>query len=177
MARGSGPAHVSDEDDNLLSSAGQPPKSPSTPGPIHLEEFNETLHERIVKALGHQKVIDTITKTVTKAILDTVTQRVYQSLDHDVQAKLSAIQKLEKEVNDLQRKLADSAAEIEEQESYSRRNCLRIHGLTESDNEDTNELIVKFAKEKLQIDMVVEDIDRSHRLHPRNSDASEKPKL
>ena len=72
LTRGPGAAQISDEDDHSVSSAGQPPKSPLSLGPIHLEEFNETLHERIVEALGHQKVIDTITKTVTKAILDTV---------------------------------------------------------------------------------------------------------
>ena len=72
--------------------------------------------------------------------------------------------------------MAESATEIEEQEAYSRRNCLRIHGIAESANENTNELIVKLAREKLKIDMVVGDIDRSHRIYPRNLDSSESPK-
>ena len=58
----------------------------------------------------------------------------------------------------------------------SRRNSLRIHGLAESTNENTDELIVKLAKEKLKINMAVGDIDRSHRLYPRNLEASEGPK-
>ena len=110
LARGTTAAQMFDEDDHLDCSAGQPTKSPPTPGPIHLDELNETLHERIVQALCHQEVINAVTKAVTEAILDTVTQRVYESLDHDFQMKLSAIQKLEKDINDLQQKMAKSAA-------------------------------------------------------------------
>ena len=47
---------------------------------------------------------------------------------------------------------------------YSRRNCLRFHGVSESEGEDTDALICKIAKESLNVPLTKEDIERSHRL-------------
>ena len=56
-------------------------------------------------------------------------------------------------------------ADIDDSEQYTRRNCLIFAGLTEEDEgENTDELVRGVCKEKLDIDLDVSDIDRSHRL-------------
>lgn len=50
------------------------------------------------------------------------------------------------------------------QEQYSRRNCLRVFGVPESQNEKTDEVVAKVFKDKLNISLPNDAIDRSHRL-------------
>ena len=52
----------------------------------------------------------------------------------------------------------------DDQEQYSRRNCLLIHGLTETKTEDTDEMVLDLINNKLNIRMSQIGIDRSHRL-------------
>lgn len=53
------------------------------------------------------------------------------------------------------------------QEQYSRRNCLRIHGMKETPNESTDDLALNLALGSLKIYLSLEHIDRSHRITPR----------
>ncbi|PIK51268.1 hypothetical protein BSL78_11827 [Apostichopus japonicus] len=49
-------------------------------------------------------------------------------------------------------------------EQYSRRNNLRIFGMKEDPNENTMDVFVKLAKEKLKLELNTDFIDRCHRL-------------
>ncbi|PIK43755.1 putative exosome complex exonuclease RRP44 [Apostichopus japonicus] len=49
-------------------------------------------------------------------------------------------------------------------EQYSRRNNLRIFGMKEDPNENTMDVFVKLAKEKLKLELNSDFIDRCHRL-------------
>lgn len=169
------PAPLLDEEDHLASSAGQSSVMPVS-GNIDLDEFNGTLQKRIVEALCTPEVVEVITKAVSEAILDSVTQRVYESIDHDIQSKMSLIKKLEKQLQDLQHNMSKATLEIEELEAYSRRNCLRIQGLPESPTEKTDDVALKLIQERLGIDLLPSDIDRSHRLFPRHHESSHGPK-
>ena len=60
-----------------------------------------------------------------------------------------------------------------DQEQYSRRNCLRFFGIPEADGENTDELICKVASEHLKLAISKNDIERSHRLGAKK-DTSEK---
>lgn len=71
-------------------------------------------------------------------------------------------------VDDLQLKIQKQAEQIDDLEQYSRRNCLRVFGIPESDKEDTDEVIVTLAKNKLGVNIDQHDIDRSHRTGPKN---------
>ena len=62
---------------------------------------------------------------------------------------------------------------LDRQEQYSRRNCLLIHGLPESKNENTDELVIDTIKEKMGEEIKKNEIDRSHRLGaPKNNGKS-----
>ena len=53
---------------------------------------------------------------------------------------------------------------LEEQEQYSRRNCLLIHGVPSVENENTDETAKEFFHSHLDIKLADYDLDRSHRL-------------
>lgn len=56
--------------------------------------------------------------------------------------------------------------ENDEQEQYIRRNCLRITGIPQKQDECTDTIVLNIAK-KINIDLKLEDMDRSHRLGPK----------
>ena len=66
------------------------------------------------------------------------------------------VSSLNAEVRNLERKADD-------QEQYSRINCLLIHGLTETKTEDTDEVVLDVINNKLNIKMSQISIYRSHR--------------
>ena len=128
----------------------------------------DDLQTRIQNALLSEAVIGTIVKAVADAILETVTSKVYASIDFDIKAKTEQIKDLEKQVKKLNKDVQDFKRTIEEQEQYSRRNCLRFHGIDETADEVTDQVIIKVVKEKLDIDLRPDDLDRSHRMPTRN---------
>ena len=63
---------------------------------------------------------------------------------------------------------------MEKQEQYSRRNCILLHGLKEEMNESTNDRVLKLFREELNEDVLLADLDRTHRIG-KKSDSSSKP--
>ena len=61
---------------------------------------------------------------------------------------------------------------LDRQEQYLRKNCLLTHGLPESRNENTDELLIDTIKEKMREEVKKDEIGRSHR--PRYSKKSDK---
>ena len=64
---------------------------------------------------------------------------------------------------------------MERQEQYSRRNCILIHGLKEEKNESTDDRVLKLFREELNEDVLLADLDRTHRIG-KKSDSSSKPR-
>ena len=52
---------------------------------------------------------------------------------------------------------------VDRQEQYSRYNCLLVHGIVETNNENTDDLVLKTINEKLDVDITKNKIDWSHR--------------
>ena len=101
-------APVVNEDD-------QPPVSAGHSSDLLLsgsEKFSDSLQKHIVEAICTPKVIDVITTAVTEAIMETVTQRVYESVNLDLQAKLAKMEKLEKDICALQKQITKATSEI-----------------------------------------------------------------
>ena len=64
----------------------------------------------------------------------------------------------------------DITAETDRQEQYSRRNCLVIHGLPESKNENAGLLAMEVIEIKMDLKITDNDIDRTHRIKkPKNN--------
>ena len=60
---------------------------------------------------------------------------------------------------------------IDDLEQYSRRSCVRIAGIPERDNENTDDHVLDLAA-RLDIGIGPRDIDRSHRVGPISSDTN-----
>ena len=52
---------------------------------------------------------------------------------------------------------------IDDLQQYSRRNSIRLHGITEGTNEDTDDLVINAITTQLKCTLTKDDIDRSHR--------------
>ena len=52
---------------------------------------------------------------------------------------------------------------VDQQEQYSRRNCLLVHEIAETNKENTDGLVLKTLNEKLGINITKNETDRSHR--------------
>ena len=53
---------------------------------------------------------------------------------------------------------------LNQQEQYSRRNCLRFFGIPEAPTENTNDLIIKLSTDVLKVELSKQDLERTHRL-------------
>ena len=53
---------------------------------------------------------------------------------------------------------------VDRQEQYSRRNCLLVHEIAETNKENTDGLVLKTLNEKLGINITKNETDRSHRI-------------
>ena len=135
-----------------------------------------TIESRLKNALCSEEVLKAIVKAVTDSILERVTQQVYAAIKMDTEQSDNKVRDLEKQVSQLKKDLSDINRSMEEQEQYSRRNCLRFHGITEARGEDTDKLVSDVISEHLEIDLSPGDIDRSHRIMPRNKSTNEATK-
>ena len=56
---------------------------------------------------------------------------------------------------------------VDQQEQYLRLNCLLVHGTTEANNENMDNLVLTTINEKLDPNIAEKEIDRSHRIGRR----------
>ena len=85
----------------------------------------------------------------------------FDELEKDCEKKDKNISELEKKVKLLESKLGDSVDELEQ---YSHRNYLLLHDAWELEGENTNDVIMKTIKKKMDIDIQEEDLDQTHRV-------------
>ena len=86
----------------------------------------------------------------------------------EMEAKTRKLHALDEQIKHMQKNIVDIKASVDEQEQYSRRNCLRFHGVPETAGENTDKVIIELVKEKMGVELHPSDIDRSHRITPRN---------
>ena len=95
--------------------------------------------------------------------LDALSKKI-DELETEIKNKDEKIQLLENRVEILKEEKESQGKEIDDLEQYSRRNCLLLHGVVETNAECTDDIIIKTCAEELGIDVKQEDLDRSHRL-------------
>ena len=94
----------------------------------------------------------------------------FDSFERDRLEKEKVIKDLKEEVTYLRGKMDNITAETDRQEQYSGRNCLLIHGLPESKNENTDLIAMEAIETKMNIKITENDIDRTHRIRkPKNN--------
>ena len=102
------------------------------------------------------------------AILERVTQNVYKAVDHQQEAHNQKVTDLQKKVTSLEGDLARVKGDLDDHEQYSRRNSLRLYGIKEEKDKNRDTVVVELIKSKLDVDVTEKDLDRSHRVTPKN---------
>ena len=91
------------------------------------------------------------------------------------QEQKKVIEELRGEVSPLNEKLNAIAEQLNRQEQYSRQNCLLIHGITEGNQENTDDLAPEIFREKFDTQLTQRDLDRTHRIG-KNDKRSNRPR-
>ena len=94
----------------------------------------------------------------------------FNELEIEIKNKDNKIKNLEDEVECLAEEKDSLVKKIDELEQYSRRNCLVLHGIKETDGECTDDIVLKTFSEELDVNVKEEDLDRSHRLGKEKRD-------
>lgn len=107
-----------------------------------------------------QHAVTDLVKSIVSGVLEGLNAKI-ASLEGENMQLRQRVQRLEE--------ATDTA------EQYSRRNCLRITGAAESDNEDTDDYVINLAR-NIGVDITLQDIDRSHRLGKLQPENAAKPR-
>ena len=89
---------------------------------------------------------------------------IFEEYQKDKKGKEEKNNNLEKKISDMSSKIENLEKSIDDQEQYSRRNCLVIHGISESDGENTDDIVINTVQDKMEITVFINDIDRTHRI-------------
>ena len=82
----------------------------------------------------------------------------------------AALAKKDAQIQDLQSRVRKLEETCDELEQYSRRNTVRIRGIPEALNENTDALVKELAARKLEVPVADHDVVRSHRVGRKEDD-------
>jgi hypothetical protein len=111
-------------------------------------------------------------ETTSSQLADEILQRIRTEVSLAVAEALSVFQTemdmLREENNELRKRMGiienECELKIDDLEQYGRRTCLRVFGIPEKSGESTDNIVIKLCKERLDVDLKIDDIHRSHRV-------------
>ena len=74
------------------------------------------------------------------------------------------ITELNNEVSNLNISAKNLENQLDRQEQYLRRNCILIHGITETQDENTDDISLRTINEHLELELTEKELDRTHRI-------------
>ena len=72
-------------------------------------------------------------------------------------------------MSDLNTSVKNLENQLDHQEQYSRRNCILIHDITETQNENTDDISLRTINEHLELELTEKELDRTHRINNQKS--------
>ena len=88
----------------------------------------------------------------------------FDEFEKDRREKDEIIKNLSKRTSEMAQRINKLENLVDGQEQYSRRNCLFVHGIAETIDENMDDLVLKTTNEKLDVDITENEIDKSHRI-------------
>ena len=67
-------------------------------------------------------------------------------------------------MSDLNISVKNLENQLDRQEQYLRRNCILIHGITETQDENTDDISLRTINEHLELELTEKELDRTHRI-------------
>lgn len=136
------------------------------------EVFTSLVNKSISKQFEHflaSPEFKNILVTTTTSVVSTVIQEaVHTTLDKEIQEK---IEPLNKQIKDLSDELDRVRMHANDNEQYSRRCNVRIHGIPEKKDENCYGVVTEFCKQDLGCELGVHEIDRTHRVGKPNDNS------
>ena len=138
-----------------------------------MEDFN--IH--LIAALQDPSVIDSFQKLFDKS--NKKTRDAITELQNIVVRLINKLSETDKEISDLKHENQELREELDELQQYSRKPSIRVYGIPESEDEDTDQLLLQLFNERMQLEPPVQlqDIEISHRVGrtPYPAQSSDKP--
>ena len=103
------------------------------------------------------------------------TTNKFDEYERERQEKDKIIDSMKSDMVNMNEKIEKLERIVDRQEQYSRRNCLLLHGITEGERENTDELVLETLNEKMHINLTPSDLDRTHRIGQKKA-SSKKPR-
>lgn len=139
-------------------------KLPSEDSAANLTE--QTVKKIIEETLQSKSFIELIVNSVIEKITEGVMKRLEESFQFDSAIIRNLEEKLTKREADILKLQQALEVRTDEIEQYSRRNNLRLFGIPEGENEDTDNLVLNVARD-IGANINMNDICRSHRVGRR----------
>ena len=134
--------------------------------------MGETDIKRVAKEL-QQLILPDISQLILgqipdiQSIVDGAIKSAVSQINSTLLKEINSVKientELKQTVDALEQKVATLDRAIDDGEQYSRRNSIRISGVSESTEEDTNQIVLNIARD-LEAGITPNDIDRSHRV-------------
>ena len=67
-------------------------------------------------------------------------------------------------MSDLNISVKNLEDQLDRQEQNLRRNCILIHGITETQDENTDDISLRTINEHLELELTEKELDRTHRI-------------
>lgn len=147
--------------------------------------------------MSYEDIVKSVVSEVTEQLKTTLSEHVNASVKSMAQSvadiissslndRMSSVEVENKQLRDQVTQLTARVQELEQHkhstaknfdnaEQYSRRSCLRISGVAETPEESVDGIVLDIAHD-CEVDLKLEDIDRSHRLPTRQAAAASNPK-
>lgn len=120
----------------------------------------------IKEALKKEEFITLLSRSLATTLCTKIDEEISQ-LKEEINDVREECKESQSKVSELEIKLEQKIDNIEQ---YSRRKNLRLFGLAEKQNEDTEKVFIEHCKNKLKLDIVPADIDRCHRIGKKEED-------
>ena len=124
------------------------------------------------------KEIRLLAKTIAHEVADAAFSKLSQIVEqnegrlHDLEVKLEEksrrVEDLEKVIEQKEDRITKLERASNDLQQYSRRSSVRIFGVAEKSKENTDQIACDIAQEHLGIQLLPDDIDRSHRVGKRS---------
>lgn len=165
LAEATGHVVISDCEDSEESPAAQstPSNLSDSNSPAHMKS---ELMNQVIHALRSPLVVKEIVDAIYTTVYEKIASELHDSFLLELKKSEDQITSLTASSDFLKKKIVSLESSLDEQEQYSRRQCLRIYGVTEEANENTDKLVLDLAT-KMKVPLDPRDIDRSHRISPK----------
>ena len=84
--------------------------------------------------------------------------------------KKTKYKELKNEVYDLNTSVKNLKNQLDRQGQYSRRNCISIHGITETQDEKTDDISLRTINDHLEIELTEKELGRTQRVGNQNQE-------